>query len=116
MAAAKTKSAGSKDSLVKRLDAMPGYETAGPGTARGVKGAGIASKFGFLPDCLAFLCLALVELLTFLPILSRVGYYLDDYATVAFLHFAPHDSIVSTLYSYFINDGRVLIRPVEVLH
>jgi len=116
MAAAKTKSAGSKHSLVKRLDAMPGYETAGPGTARGVKGAGIASKFGFLPDCLAFLCLALVELLTFLPILSRVGYYLDDYATVAFLHFAPHDSIVSTLYSYFINDGRVLIRPVEVLH
>ena len=82
MAAAKTKSAGSKHSLVKRLDAMPGYETAGPGTARGVKGAGIASKFGFLPDCLAFLCLALVELLTFLPILSRVGYYLDDYATV----------------------------------
>lgn len=75
-----------------------------------------ALRLRALPDWLALLSLILVELLTFLPILSRIGYYLDDYATLAFLHFAPRGSIFATLFSYFINDSRVLIRPVEVLH
>lgn len=96
----------------------------GAAPASGLKASGAtggAVLFGWaksraLPDWLALCSLILVELLTFLPIMPRIGYYLDDYATLAFLHFAPHDSISSTLFSYFINDSRVLIRPVEVLH
>jgi len=65
----------------------------------------------------SLLVLTLVEMLTFLPIISKVGYYLDDWATLAFLHFAPHgDTLWGLLKDYFINDSRVLIRPVEVLH
>jgi hypothetical protein len=67
-------------------------------------------------DAIALVSLVALELLVFLPIISRVGYYLDDWATLAYLHFAPKDSLFNFLYSYFINDGRVLIRPLEVLH
>jgi hypothetical protein len=65
----------------------------------------------------SLIVLTIVEMLTFLPIISKVGYYLDDWATLAFLHFAPHgDTLWGLLKDYFINDSRVLIRPVEVLH
>ncbi len=65
----------------------------------------------------SLIVLTVVELLTFLPIISKIGYYLDDWATLAFLHFAPHgDTLWGLLRDYFINDSRVLIRPVEVLH
>ncbi|MBL0189749.1 MAG: hypothetical protein IPP97_28860 [Candidatus Obscuribacter sp.] len=65
----------------------------------------------------SLIVLTIVEMLTFLPIISKVGYYLDDWATLAFLHFAPHgDTLWGLLRDYFINDSRVLIRPVEVLH
>lgn len=67
-------------------------------------------------NLLALFTLTAVQLLTFLPIISRIGYYLDDWATLAYLHFAPKSNLLEFLYSYFINDGRVLIRPVEVLH
>lgn len=75
--------------------------------------AGLASWQGSL---LALLAIVSVQLLVFLPIVSRVGYYLDDWATLAYLHFAPKESLLSYLSYYFMNDGRVLIRPVEVLH
>lgn len=65
----------------------------------------------------SLIVLTIVELLVFLPIIAKVGYYLDDWATLAFLHFAPHgDTLWGLLRDYFINDSRVLIRPVEVLH
>lgn len=79
------------------------------------KGSGSDKKVRFF--AVSLLVLTLVEMLTFLPIISKVGYYLDDWATLAFLHFAPHgDTLWGLLKDYFINDSRVLIRPVEVLH
>lgn len=75
--------------------------------------AGLESWKGSL---LALVAIVSVQLLVFLPIVSRVGYYLDDWATLAYLHFAPKESLLAYLGYYFMNDGRVLIRPVEVLH
>ncbi|MBK9774616.1 MAG: hypothetical protein IPP57_27955 [Candidatus Obscuribacter sp.] len=64
----------------------------------------------------SLIVLTVVELLTFLPIISKIGYYLDDWATLAFLHLLLGDTLWGLLKDYFINDSRVLIRPVEVLH
>lgn len=63
------------------------------------------------------LVLALVEIVCFLPFMGKVGFYLDDWATMAYLHFAPHDQgLFEYLKYYLINDSRVQNRPLEVLH
>lgn len=67
--------------------------------------------------CLALTGLIAVQLLCFGPILTHVGFYLDDWATLCFLHFAPREGgYLGLLHYYLFNDSRVLIRPLEVLH
>jgi hypothetical protein len=61
--------------------------------------------------------LALIEALCFGPVMTHVGFYLDDWATLSFLHFAPKAGGYLGLLNYYLfNDSRVLIRPLEVLH
>ena len=61
--------------------------------------------------------LVIIQLLCFAPIVSHVGFYLDDWATLSFLHFAPKaGGYLGLLQYYLMNDSRVLIRPLEVLH
>ncbi len=61
--------------------------------------------------------LVLIQLLCFWPIVTHVGFYLDDWATLSYLHFAPKDGgYLGLLHHYFTSDSRVLIRPIEVLH
>jgi len=61
--------------------------------------------------------LIIVQLLCFGPIITHVGFYLDDWATLCFLHFAPKEGdYLGLLHYYLVNDSRVLIRPLEVLH
>jgi hypothetical protein len=63
------------------------------------------------------LSFALLQALTFGPIFTHVGFYLDDWATLSFLHFAPKDhGYFGMVLHYLLNDSRVLIRPLEVLH
>lgn len=60
-----------------------------------------------------FLCL--LEILTFAPFLSKVGFYLDDWLMLQTLHFGPQN-LLGAFGNYFFNDPKVIIRPVEVLH
>lgn len=63
------------------------------------------------------LLLALVNTLCFLPIMGKVGFYLDDWATMAYLHFGPRNQgLIEFLKYYLVNDSRVQNRPLEVLH
>lgn len=63
------------------------------------------------------LLLTLVNILCFLPIMGKVGFYLDDWATMAYLHFAPRNQgLVEFLKYYLVNDSRVQNRPLEVVH
>ena len=49
--------------------------------------------------------------------IAHVGFYLDDWATLSFLHFAPReDGLLGLWKNYLLSDGRVLIRPIEVIH
>ena len=68
-------------------------------------------------NLLSALVLALIEMICFLPIMGKVGFYLDDWATMAYLHFAPHNQgLIEYLKYYLLNDSRVQNRPLEVLH
>lgn len=68
-------------------------------------------------NLLSALVLALIEMICFLPIMGKVGFYLDDWATMAHLHFAPHNQgLIEYLKYYLLNDSRVQNRPLEVLH
>lgn len=59
--------------------------------------------------------LALLEVITFGPFVKQIGFYLDDWLMLNTLHFGPQD-LPGALANYFINDPKVIIRPVEVLH
>ena len=48
--------------------------------------------------------------------MRKVGFYLDDWATMAYLHFAPAGDPLALMRYYFLNDPRVQGRPLEVLH
>jgi len=64
-----------------------------------------------------FAVIVLLQVICFGPIMTHVGFYLDDWATLAFLHFAPKEGgYLGLLHYYLFNDSRVLIRPLEVLH
>ena len=66
---------------------------------------------------LLLLSLILLQALCFGPIFGHVGFYLDDWATLCILHFAPKEGgFFGLLHHYLFNDSRVLIRPLEVLH
>lgn len=68
-------------------------------------------------NLLSALVLAFIELCCFLPIMGKVGFYLDDWATMAYLHFAPRNQgLIEYLKYYLLNDSRVQNRPLEVLH
>lgn len=74
-------------------------------------------RFNLNNNLLSALALALIELCCFLPIMGKVGFYLDDWATMAYLHFAPRNQgLFEYLKYYLLNDSRVQNRPLEVLH
>lgn len=61
--------------------------------------------------------LVLVELLCFLPIMRRVGFYLDDWATLCQLNFGPKEQGFWALaLHYCLNNTLVVIRPIEAVH
>ncbi len=68
-------------------------------------------------DLLSAVGLVLVELLCFLPIVRRVGFYLDDWATLCQLNFGPKEQGFWTLaLHYCLNNTLVVIRPIEAVH
>lgn len=65
----------------------------------------------------SFFGIVLIELICFLPIMSKVGFYLDDWATLAYMYFGPKEHGAFGLMRYYLlNDLLVVIRPVEALH
>jgi hypothetical protein len=75
------------------------------------KGRNLSSNF------VSAFVLSVVEILCFWPIMGKVGFYLDDWATMAYLHFAPRNQgLLEFLRYYLLNDSRVQNRPLEVLH
>jgi hypothetical protein len=65
----------------------------------------------------ALIVLIVLQIFCYGPIVTHVGFYLDDWATLSFLHFAPKTGgYLGLLHYYLFNDSRVLIRPLEVLH
>lgn len=60
----------------------------------------------------ALCCLFAVEALCFAPSLGRVGFYLDDWTMLNFLHFGPADWFSKTWY-YLCHESRIVIRPIE---
>ncbi len=68
-------------------------------------------------NLISAVALVVIELICFLPIMGKVGFYLDDWATMAYLHFAPHNQGFQKFLEYYLlNDSRVQNRPLEVLH
>lgn len=68
-------------------------------------------------ELLSALGLVLVELLCFLPIMRRVGFYLDDWATLSQLYFGPKEhGFWALAQAYGYNNSLVIIRPLEALH
>jgi hypothetical protein len=61
-----------------------------------------------------FLCLLLLELVTFGINVKRVGVYQDEWIYFGYLHFVPHTlvDIVSSLFW----DPRIIVRPIEALY
>ena len=62
-----------------------------------------------------FLYLAVIELIAFGPIVAKVGFYLDDWNMIAFLHFAPQP-LLHKIWTYMLKDPKVIIRPIEAIH
>lgn len=68
-------------------------------------------------DLVSVVGLVLVELLCFLPIMRRVGFYLDDWATLCQLNFGPKEQGFWALaLHYCLNNTLVVIRPIEAVH
>jgi len=61
-----------------------------------------------------FICLLLVEIITFGINAKHVGIYQDEWITLSQLHFIPH-SLDKLIVECFWNP-RILIRPLEALH
>ncbi len=59
--------------------------------------------------------LSLIETLCFAAAYARTGFYLDDWLMLAQLTFGPKDYL-HLISSYFVQDPRVVIRPIEALH
>jgi len=52
-----------------------------------------------------------------MPILGKVGFYLDDWATLCQLNFGPREQgLWALMYNYGCNNSLVIIRPIEALH
>jgi hypothetical protein len=62
---------------------------------------------------LAFL--TLLEVLTFGDIVSKIGFYLDDWNMVRELHFGPRQPL-EMIRTYMLTDPKIIPRPVEALH
>lgn len=56
-----------------------------------------------------------IEFLTFGTFYKRTGFYLDDWLMLKQLSFGPQD-FWAMIGTYFMNDPRVTIRPIEALH
>ncbi|CAN5548753.1 hypothetical protein BH11CYA1_BH11CYA1_51110 [soil metagenome] len=70
-----------------------------------------------LDKTMPLVVLALIEFFCFFPAMRRVGFYLDDWATMAYLHFAPKDQGIFEFFKYYLlHDSRVQNRPIEVIH
>lgn len=68
-------------------------------------------------ELLSALGLVLVELLCFLPVMRKVGFYLDDWATLCQLYFGPREhGFWALTHAYGFNNSLVIIRPLEALH
>ncbi len=59
-----------------------------------------------------FVCLVAMEIASFCPVVGQIGFYLDDWATLSFLHFGPQ-GFFERLAHYFFEDASVVIRPIE---
>lgn len=61
--------------------------------------------------------LVLIELLCFLPIMRKAGFYFDDWATLCQLYFGPKEfGIWALMQNYAVHNSLVIIRPLEALH
>lgn len=70
-----------------------------------------------LENALPLVALAWIEFFCFFPAMRKVGFYLDDWATMAYLHFAPKNQGIFEFFKYYLlNDSRVQNRPLEVIH
>lgn len=59
----------------------------------------------------------LIELLCFLPIMRKVGFYFDDWATLCQLFFGPKEQgLWGLMQNYAVHNSLVIIRPIEALH
>lgn len=63
---------------------------------------------------ISFICLLLVEIITFGINAKHMGIYQDEWIYLGKLHFIPH-SLFKILSTCFL-DPRIIVRPVEALH
>ncbi|MBI4533438.1 MAG: glycosyltransferase family 39 protein [Candidatus Melainabacteria bacterium] len=74
-----------------------------------VKGAKPGAQLDWL---VALLCLLIIELICYGPIVRHIGFYLDDWKMCSFLQLGPQSLVELTKYCFW-GDARVIIRPVE---